>query len=316
MGIASANHFGRVSPQARAVLAATQPWKVTNKPLTSGLGASYEWKPTHRHRWTASSDGSEVPEDLPMKASATLFNVGREGRMAWREVRGETKLAGGFQAAGRATAGGLQGSAGLRGDLNLLNGEAELKAMAAARAEALAIEGSLSRVIGTKSTGITPSLNGSAAILAEGTAEAALVLQPRQGTAKIGLGGDVFAGAKASASFRNEVRGFGERFGSGTIGVEGYAGACAKAKAELGFDEGCLKAKAELGVGLGLGAGIKVEVDVDVVGVGKAGWKAGKAAHGVIESAGESLGEAAFWSYYHSSRGIGRAYHRVVDWID
>ena len=143
-----------------------------------------------------------------------------------------------------------------------------------------------------------------------------MILQPRGGTAKIGLGGDVFAGAKATASFRTEGRALGERFGSASLGVEGYAGACAKAKAELGFDEGCLKASAELGVGLGLGAGLKVEVDVDVAGVGRAGLKASKAAHGLIEAAGESLGEAAFWSYYHSSRELSRAFDRVVDWID
>lgn len=308
--------FGPVSPRTANILRASQPWTHENTPLRSGGGAAHNWRPSNRGRWTYSSDGKEVAEDPRTTVNATLFNVGVAGNMAWREASGTADLAGGFKTKGRASVGRVEGEAGLRGDYNFHNAEAELKAYAGTRVEVIGLEGSIARPIGSKDNGITPSLYGRAAVLGEAKAEAGLAFNPRAGTAKLGLGAEAFAGAKAEASLRNESRFLGERLGSSSVGVEGYAGAGAKAKADLGFDEGKFRVTGEVGVALGLGAGVKLEVEVDVIGVGKAGYKAANEFHGVIERTGESLGEAAFWGYYYSKRGLHNAARTVGDWID
>ncbi|MBF94633.1 MAG: hypothetical protein CMH58_05665 [Myxococcales bacterium] len=237
-------------------------------------------------------------------ANATLLNVGAGARSYLAELNGDVEIPGGISGSGNVYAGGLEAITGANVGIDLKNGDVTAGGFAKAGAHLVGARGSIGGEWGTDQQAVGAKLLGNAFVGAEAGANAGVTLNPRSGTAKIGAGVDAFAGAKASATFRPNLRLMGEDISthSGITG-EVYAGVGAKAKADIGFDEGRFKANVEIGAALGVGAGVKLSVDVNVVGVAKAAGKAAtQASEAVVDGARQIADQATEVGGYVADR--------------
>jgi len=278
----------------------------------------------------ASTQGTEDKDKAwhdDWSANATLLNVGVGARANLAEAEAQVDLPGGISGNGTVYAGGLEGMAGATVGVNLKNADINAGAFAKAGAHLVGARGSIGGEWGDDQQAIGAKLLGKAFVGTEAGANAGVTLNPRTGTAKIAAGVDAFAGAKASATFRPSVRLMGEDISSHSgITGEVYAGIGAKAKADIGFDEGRFRANVEIGAALGVGAGVKLAVDVNVVGVARAAGKAANAAGQAVADgaryaadraieAGNYVGEKASQAADAVSDVAGAAYDGAKDGV-
>lgn len=121
--------------------------------------------------------------------------------------------------------------------------------------------------------GVDVAAEGYIGAQAEGEAE--LKFNPIAGTAMASIGGSAFVGGRIDASANKEINVAGVKADVGARGSVSY-GLGAKFDAEVGMDQGVIKADVDIGATLGLGGeiGFTVELDVqdaaeNVVGMGK-----------------------------------------------
>ncbi len=294
------------SPEAKEIAEDRSRWNTFSWGRGSRAGAGRDiWKgKTEREfgnrtrEWgqaaTESTDDKDKRWHDDWSANATLLNVGAGARTNLAEASAEVELPGGIAGSGNVYAGGLEGIAGANVGVDLKNGDVNAGAFAKGGAHLVGARGSIGGEWGSDQHAVGAKLLGRAFVGSEVGANAGVTLNPRSGTAKIGAGVDAFAGAKASATFRPSVRLLGEDISthSGITG-EVYAGLGAKAKGDIGFENGRFRANVEVGAALGVGAGVKLAVDVNVVGVARAAGKAASQAGQVVADGARHVADRA-----------------------
>jgi hypothetical protein len=229
--------------------------------------------------------------------NASLFSVGTKAWADLANVQGSTTLLGGVEAKGEAYALRLEGRGGASAGVDLKSGQVSAKASVGASAHLVGVKGSVSRQLGSDANNITLKANTHAYVGADADAHVEAILDPAKGTAKLGIGVDAFAGAKARAAFRPSINLGGQHIADVGVKGEAWAGIGAKAKATAGVEDGVFTVKAELGAALGVGASVGFDVSVDVVGTAKAIEKgvdeAVDAVGDVVEDVAEVVSEAA-----------------------
>lgn len=303
-------YFGNegVSPNAKSIAEETSRWNTFSWGRGSRGGAGRDiWKGkterdfgTRGKEWGVTESGAAGEEDKDKKwhddwsANATLYNVGVGARTNLAEAKGEVELPGGIKGKGSVYAGGLEAMAGGNVGVDLKSGDVNVGGFAKTGAHLVGARGSIGGEWGSDQHAVGTKLLGRAFVGSELGANAGVTLNPRNGTAKLGAGLDAFAGAKASATLRPNIRFMGEDISSYS-GVTGevYAGIGAKAKGDIGFEKGRFKASVELGAALGVGAGVKLNLDVNVVGTARAAYKAGAVAVDKATEAGRYVADKA-----------------------
>jgi hypothetical protein len=219
-------------------------------------------------------------------AGATVFSKGVGGHKSAWSKGGSTELAGGVKVDGEVHAGKVWGAAMADAAVDLKSGAVTATATAAGEVRAIGVEGSASKKFGDDSkASVEAKAWGKAYVGVSAKGTAAVHVDVKNKTAMASVGGEAFAGAKATAILRPSVKIAGEDISQFSgVTAEAYAGVGVKAKAEAGIENGRLKAKVELGAALGVGVGVGVNIDVNLVGVKNVAVKGYNAAK---EKAGE-----------------------------
>lgn len=258
-------------------------------------------------------------------ANATVFAAGTGGHVSWKKAEGEKQLGGGVKANGEVHAGQLWGVATAEAGVDLKKLEGKAVASATGQAHLVGVEGAIKKEIGNGDVvGSELTAFGKAFVGAEAKAEVGVTVNPKEGTAKVGVGGEAFAGAKAVAFLRPSLKVAGEDISSFSgVTAEAYAGIGVKARVEGGIEKGRLKAKVELGAALGVGLGVGVNIDVNLVGVAKVGKKAAAAVADGAMTAGRAVADGAQQAASAVASGaksvgnaVSGAFRSVGSWFD
>lgn len=116
---------------------------------------------------------------------------------------------------------------------------------------------------------------------AEASVTGQVVVDPLHGDVAAQVGGEAFAGARASAEVTHEIGP-----ASATVGAEAFVGIGVEFEANVGLQDGKLSASFDVGAALGIGASLEFGFEVDV-------GKVGETVQNVAEDIGEGLKNAA-----------------------
>lgn len=94
---------------------------------------------------------------------------------------------------------------------------------------------------------------------AEASVTGQVVVDPLHGDVAAQVGGEAFAGARASGEVSQEIGP-----ATATVGAEAFAGIGAEFEANVGLQDGVLSANFDVGAALGIGASVEFGVDVDL----------------------------------------------------
>jgi hypothetical protein len=226
------------------------------------------------------------------RATATVVSAGTES--GWRGVRGSDQAERPDRTGGSGEWHALAGRAGASAMAGANLRQGRVSAQAGAEVAADVVGGSVEGQWGRAG-----SLQG-ALVGDRAGANGGLDIDPRRGTATLGVGAEAFAGAEVSGSvaYQNRYAGVG-------VEARGQAGAGVAAHAELGLTQGRLRARADLGACLGLGGRVTVNVDVNVGAIYQdskdAVAGAARAAGGALQDGAHRVG-STLASAWHSFR--------------
>jgi len=161
-------------------------------------------------------------------------------------------------AAGEVHVLAARGQAGAAAGMNLKTGQLHAGAQAGVELDVIGASGRAQ--VGSANTAAGQGyVRGTANVGANASAGGAVTIDPRNLTAKVGVGGEAFAGAQVKGAV-----GYQNRYVGAEVEGRAQAGAGVAARAEVGFERGVFKAKADLGACLGVGGRVTVNINVNV----------------------------------------------------
>lgn len=120
---------------------------------------------------------------------------------------------------------------------------------------------------------------------AEASLNGQVVIDPLHGDVAANVGGEAFAGARASAEVSQEIGP-----ATATVGAEAFAGVGVEFEANVGLQDGKLSANFDVGAALGIGGSIEFGVSVDVSKVTDTVKNVGEGIKNVGEGIKDALG--------------------------
>ncbi len=172
----------------------------------------------------------------------------------------------------------LTAGVGAEGSVSVdpLNGKLIAQGSAEAKADLVrgSVEGHVDSPVGRT------SWKGEGNVGAEASVQGQVVVDPLHGDVAAQVGGDAFAGARASAEVTQEVGP-----AATTVGAEAFAGVGAEFEANVGLKDGKLAANFDVGAALGIGASVEFGVELDVSKVDDAVKSVGEG----IKNVGEGI---------------------------
>ncbi|ANZ18832.1 hypothetical protein O1L44_23630 [Streptomyces noursei] len=202
------------------------------------------WKKARNRKFGETGPEEDPGAKKPRSYEAKLWERKGEANVWNAEAKGETQLAGGGKASGKAglTLLGAEGSIGA----SVTDGKLQAGVSGSAYLAKASAEG------GVEYGAFEAKGDASAFAGVEGKATASV------GKDGAHLGAEAFAGAKATASGHADVGGIG----AGITG-EAWAGAGAEAKLDAGMKDGKFVIGGSVGVGLGVGGKVGAQIEID-----------------------------------------------------
>jgi len=152
----------------------------------------------------------------------------------------------------------VQGSASAAAGVNLKEGKLAAGAQAGGAVDLIGASGKAQLGTANSAAGQV-YVKGEVHVGANARIGGGVEIDPKKLTAKVGVGGEAFAGAEIKGQAGYQNRWFGAE-----VEARGQAGAGVAARAEVGLDKGNLKVKADLGACVGLGGRVTVNINVNL----------------------------------------------------